>query len=1143
MDTSHRLWRKLLLALTWAGSPLLWATPAKFDIAAQPADTALESFSRQSGTEVMYNQADLSRKTATEVRGEMEPAAALEQLLAGTGYTHRQNGSGKFLVTAIASVRAGTIQGEIREEKSGRPVHGAHVQVAGTDRFASTDRRGRFSFENVPAGSYNLLVAAEGMQNTQVTDIELAAGSRLSLSPISVPVAPSGTVQLEPYSVRAKKSEVIELDPYSVEGRKEKPFTMNMDITRTINDVQPYYIFDAATIERSGTQNIADFLKQNLTMNATAMTNGQSGGNVLVGNASTVNLRGLGTDKTLVLVNGRRLPGVQLTTTENQPDLNGIPLSSIERIEVMPSSSSGIYGGSALGGVVNVILKQNYSGGEARVRYDNTWGTDAPQRTASLSYGFSLEQGRTQVMLSANWGDSIPLLFGDRSELITAGFTRILKTTPSFFYNQTFSPFQGSLPNISGTSTVAQILTLKDGRSLGSGITHLSAGIGPGTSMAALSDSLLANAGTYDLNPPPTLQSGGLLRPLGVSPINRAYRVSVKRKMASWFEVFTEASYNQNYSLSYQLPQSSYAVDPSAAVSPFNQRVNVKVPVIGQPARLTSDSVNSSFTIGAILHLPRTWTAELDFTGSQNELQNQQDLFDTNAITADANLGVINPFVDTLRYPLDLTKYRYVQSPHSKSTVSDLTLRATGPMNVLPWGAIHLASSLEHLIGKSGENEYSIILPVTTSQSFRLLTLPRRQVTDSGYLEASVPLIKRARWPLVQSLDFQSSVRVDRYTVDTGTTSATTRLSTGVTSYSGTTLNGQPYYSQATYTSTNFTTGVKYEPISGMALRVSNATAFLPPTPTQLIKNPLIDTTLSSITDPKNGNASYQVQTISGGNPDLKPQNSESLNAGIIWEVRSGLMNGLRLNAEYYWIRQFDAISTLAAQNIVSDEGSYPGRVQRDSTGRITLVDRSSLNLYERSTEGWDFSVNYRKKTDLGTFSLRYAETIILHLKQRTALTQPSREYLGFPTAGGALKTKLNGSLMWERKNWFASWTARYFGPYAVSGSPGDPNGTTSQTIVLAHGGALTVPSQVYHDVVVSYDFGGSAESGRTWRALSSRLLAGVALQVGVQNVFGTLPPLDAYYTDNYYLSPYGDRRLRNYTLSLKKRFECVHRR
>ncbi|MEJ1962128.1 MAG: Plug domain-containing protein [Gammaproteobacteria bacterium] len=111
--------------------------------------------------------------------------------------------------------------------------------------------------------------------------------------------------------------------------------TLNVDIKRTADDVQPYVVFDREAIAKSGATSVEDFLKRRLTMNTVAATNLQ--GADVTGNASSFNLRGLGTEQTLVLVDGRRLsPFTRGGGLPTQPDLNGIPLSAIERIEVLP---------------------------------------------------------------------------------------------------------------------------------------------------------------------------------------------------------------------------------------------------------------------------------------------------------------------------------------------------------------------------------------------------------------------------------------------------------------------------------------------------------------------------------------------------------------------------------------------------------------------------------------------------------------------------------------------------------------------------------------------------------------------------------------------------------------------------------------
>jgi iron complex outermembrane receptor protein len=230
---------------------------------------------------------------------------------------------------------------------------------------------------------------------------------------------------------------------------------LNVDVKRTEDDVQPYTIFDSQTLEQSGATDVEEFLKQRLTMNTSFQTNSQvyAGFN---GNTSSINLRGLGANETLVLVDGRRSAGVFTISGVGglgQPDINGIPLSAIERIEVLPSSASAIYGGAAVGGVVNIILKKNFNGGDIAAKYENVTQGSAPLRTISGTYGFSLEGDTTHVMLSGHLSDGEPLTLGDRLALLQRGMSTIQRNVPGYFYAPG-NPFPGASPNISSVDNV-----------------------------------------------------------------------------------------------------------------------------------------------------------------------------------------------------------------------------------------------------------------------------------------------------------------------------------------------------------------------------------------------------------------------------------------------------------------------------------------------------------------------------------------------------------------------------------------------------------------------------------------------------------------------------------------------------------------
>ncbi|MEJ1971972.1 MAG: TonB-dependent receptor [Lacunisphaera sp.] len=1141
----------LVLALCGAA----FAAPLKFDLPAQPAPAALRQFIKQSGTQVLFGE-QLDAVTTRAVAGEMESAEALNQMLAGTGFAGTQTTPGNFVVAQAgpAANPTGEVRGTIVRPKLGSSA-GIRVVVKETGQLAVTDQWGDFMLARVEAGTYTLVATAEGLQPMHITDVRVRAGRELVLGRETMRTAGDVT-QLEPYVVKGRADEVTALDKYVVEGRKEKPFVAgNMDIPRTANDVQPYYIFDSKTIDRSGAMNIEDFLKQRLTMNTVMQSNGQITGynNPPAGNTSTVNLRGVGADKTLILVDGRRLPGVSIVVGssffDNQPDLNGIPLNAIDRIEVLPSSASGIYGGSAIGGVVNVILKHDYQGGEIRATYDNAWNTDSPLRSVSLSYGQALEGGRTHVMFNASWSDEEPMLLQDRRGIFEANIARIQHNAPTYLNSGT-SLWVGSLPNIMPVSSTQTTLTLKNGAVINSRNTYIAAGTSPTTSAADLYASLLANGGQWVIDLPPTTQYPGLLRPFGATPTTRSFRASVRRQMLPRLEVFADFGYDENKSFSIYNPftaaSQTSTVPINAPTNPFTTAVSISIPDASQATSVTR-SVNRTATLGAIAHLPWDWTGELDYSLSENRYKYFYYSADSSGVASALASGALNPFVDALHYPLDLQPY-YLAQPYQGSTqLHDFSLRASGPLPALPWGKPTLTVGLEHRLAKTPERTVVFTYPVSVQYNEVRKMYARDSITDSGYAEATVPLVKQAWLPGVRALDLQLSGRSERYTVDTGTPYEWDRT-TGIV-YGTPTHNGQPYFDKTSYTSRNYTVGFKYQPVKEVTLRVSRATAFLPPTPAQLLKNPDPESYLTTITDPTT-EGRVSVNTLSGGNPNLQPQNSKSLNAGLIWEPTWKLLKGLRLDAEYYKIEQFGYIGTLGPQAIVDQESLYPDRVIRDSNGIITLVDNSLVNLYHRETEGWDLTAGYTLKTGAGTFDLQAMESITLHLKSQYSQTQPEYDAVNFPSESGATKYKTNATLNWDWHRWTASWAVRYFSAYQQYGAAGGPSatqraatGTTAaarapSTSYTLPQGSDTIPSQMYHDLFVGYAFGKQrVESGSKLHALGSSLLDGLTVQAGVRNIFNKVPPFDVYYSNNYYLSPYGDTRLRSYWLTVKKTF------
>jgi len=199
------------------------------------------------------------------------------------------------------------------------------------------------------------------------------------------------------------------------------------------------------------------------------------------------------------------------------------------------------------------------------------------------------------------------------------------------------------------------------------------------------------------------------------------------------------------------------------------------------------------------------------------------------------------------------------------------------------------------------------------------------------------------------------------------------------------------------------------------------------------------------------------------------------------------------------------------------------------------LGDSSNLNLFKRSTEGWDINLSYRIDVSFGRLDLSASETIIEHIKQQTSLTLPNREYVDFPNSGsGANKYNCVGAINWEKGIWSAGWNMRYFSSYSQQGAPGDPI-TTDQSLIPC-AGSYANPSQQYHDFYVGCSFDGSRSTSGSGSRVR-RIMNGAAIVVGVKNAFNAIPPFDANLQSNGYMSPYGDVRLRSYWLSVRKAF------
>ncbi|RYZ74741.1 MAG: TonB-dependent receptor, partial [Lysobacteraceae bacterium] len=156
-----------------------------------------------------------------------------------------------------------------------------------------------------------------------------------------------------------------------------------------IEGAVPVIVIDRATIDASGDVSVADVLRDS-TFASFGNFKPQSGSSAQ--SLATIDLRGIGSGRTLVLIDGRRAPTNPMAASSGT-DLNAIPLAAVERIEILSDGASAIYGSDAIGGVVNVILRKDFNGAELRYGIGQTKVTGGDLEDAAVTFGISGDRG------------------------------------------------------------------------------------------------------------------------------------------------------------------------------------------------------------------------------------------------------------------------------------------------------------------------------------------------------------------------------------------------------------------------------------------------------------------------------------------------------------------------------------------------------------------------------------------------------------------------------------------------------------------------------------------------------------------------------------------------------------------------------
>ena len=205
------------------------------------------------------------------------------------------------------------------------------------------------------------------------------------LNPVArgIALAFSGTVAMAVMTGSANAQGTTELERAVDHGTRI--------ISEGAESASPLQQINFKAIEQSGVVDIQNVLTQNPTIGTPTLTRSNSNFLTNASGVATVNLRNLGDDRTLVLVNGRRY--VSGVPTAFAVDLNTIPTQFIDRIDILTGGQSALYGSDAVAGVVDVVLKRDFSGLAVDAQYGKSFEGDDDQKSASLTFGTTGQRG------------------------------------------------------------------------------------------------------------------------------------------------------------------------------------------------------------------------------------------------------------------------------------------------------------------------------------------------------------------------------------------------------------------------------------------------------------------------------------------------------------------------------------------------------------------------------------------------------------------------------------------------------------------------------------------------------------------------------------------------------------------------------
>ncbi|RAK60288.1 hypothetical protein DJ021_10955 [Phenylobacterium hankyongense] len=842
-------------------------------------------------------------------------------------------------------------------------------------------------------------------------------------------------------------------------------------------------------LQKSGTTNVADFLNTIPAFGA-ATTPASTAHNSVGSGLNLVNLRSLGANRTLVLVDRERFTP---STATGRVDLNVIPTVMIERVEVVTGGASAAWGSDAVAGVVNLIFKKNLDGFAGEVTGGLSQQGDNQDIKTALSWGGTALDGRARLSIAGEYEDNRGIGRNSGRDILAQNYNVIANPTYKLgngqpqnyvtsnvnvstatlggvvttgpFAGQQFAPGGALVPFTYGTMRGSQYMIGGSGISVDNSINaaQLSQFANPvrrGNLYLRTSWDVTDNVeATVDASYAQSTSEGYLSIPydLGTITIQRdnAYLTAAERAALTAANVtsFKMGRINQDVSYNYPVNETE--------TQRFSFGLKGKFDALGTTWKW------DGYVATGLTHFTQkiqgnritaNWTQAIDavVNPANGQIVCRSTLTNpTNGCVPINLFGQGSPSAAASRY---VTGTSMLAADFRQDAGA---VNISGEPFSVPAGPVSIAAGLEF----RRESVHQVADAISNANGFNIGNphdINGSEGVKEAFVETVVPLLKDMT--LVKSLDFNGAIRETEY--------------------------------QTSGAVTTWKAGLSWSVTDDLRVRAARSKDIRAPALGELYASYILSK--GTLTDPAKNNQQFQVDTPQQGNVNLVPETADTTTFGVVYQP--SFISGLNISVDYYNIDLHDAISALGSQDIVNR--CYAGvaemcqYVERNAAGELTRVTRANINLSELKTAGVDFEVAYNTPLSRlyeplpGDLSLRFLGTYTDYLTSvDTNIVQQLVNAVGFG-ANGIPQWKWSASATWRNGPLTLYSQLRYTEGGRYDNLKDAAGVYTTQVL----GGKNWFDGQYITDLSVQYELQPSA--GRS-----------VTLFGSVKNVFDTIGP------------------------------------